>query len=153
MRWGVLHFDRRSIYAAIVAVGLLGPLMWYTLDRDPPYLIMAGKIEPANPKPGSTIEISWDVRPLRASCEGHKLTGSINREIVDSKGVRHSYALVNARYAAGELEINRFVQLPENLPAGPAIYHSEACYTCNPVQVLWPVCLRTPDLHFTVGGE
>lgn len=143
--------ERQTVIAAMVSIGVFAPLFWMVLDRDPPYLIKGGTVEPRDPLPGAAIHVSWDVMPIRA-CASQPTHGSVTREIIDSKGVKHAYASVDAIYSSGAPEINRVVQLPQSIPSGPAVYHSQACYACNPVQQIWPVCFRTPDLHFNVGS-
>jgi hypothetical protein len=49
-------------------------------------------------------------------------------------------------------EIARKMYLPVALAPGHAVYYSEACYACNPLQKLaMPVCVSSPDLQFNVG--
>jgi hypothetical protein len=127
--------------------------MWFTLDREPPYDVIGGVISPDNPMPGQEITIVWDVKVERA-CP-LSMRSSVQRTVVDSKGVKHDYSKVAAMFdsATTGATITRNVQLPENLAPGPATYSSVACYSCNPMQEYWPVCVHTPEVHFNVAEK
>jgi hypothetical protein len=143
--------NKTSVIAAFVSIAIFAPALWMLLDRAPPYIVTGGKIEPENPAPGSQISVLWEVKSVR-SCPASPRQ-SVTRTIVDSKNVRHDYAPVEALYGKGTQghpEIKRTVELPASIPPGPARYSSIACYACNPLQQLWPVCITMPEILFEV---
>lgn len=144
--------NRTSIVAAFVSILLVGVPLWMLLDRDPPFVVTNGRIDPPNPTVNSSIEITWDIKPKR-SCQPSS-AAKVTRTIIDSKGVRHTYAPVPAVYGTPEQsepdEIMRPVPLPENI-TGPAKYTSIACYVCNPLQQLWPICIQLPEIPFEIA--
>jgi len=140
-------FELRSIIAAAVSVLIVAPLVWMSLDREPPYEIISGAIDPERPTPGATIMVNWTVKTIR-SCRVK--SQGVTRELVDSKGVTHTYTPTPTHFTPGDDLVQRVVQLPDTLPVGVTKYHSIACYSCNPLQELFPVCIHTPDITFIV---
>jgi hypothetical protein len=51
-------------------------------------------------------------------------------------------------------KLRRPFVLPAFSVPGPATYHSEACFVCNPLQKFanWPVCKTTPDVSYEVAN-
>lgn len=146
--------NRTSMVAAFVSVALFGPALWMVLDRDPPFVVTNGRVDPITPVVNSSISVTWDVHPVR-SCQPSS-SATVTRAIVDSKGVKHVYAPVPAVYgtpAQREVgEIHRMIPLPNNI-IGPARYSSVACYACNPIQKYWPICIELPEIPFEIVAE
>lgn len=140
--------------AAFVAIALFAPLLWMALDRDPPYVITNGRITPPMPVKNGTVSIDWDIAPLRSCQPGNH--SSVVRTVIDAMGVRHVYAPIAATYGTAEQfkpeEIRRSFRLPLNI-TGKVSYSAKVCYSCNPIQVLWPVCLDTPTIEFFIADE
>lgn len=143
---------RTFIIATLIWIPLFGVPLWMLLDRDPPFVVTNGRIDPQNPIVNSSIEITWDIKPQR-SCQPSS-AAKVTRTIIDSKGIRHTYAAVPAVYGTPQQsesgEIMRSVPLPENI-TGPAKYTSVACYACNPLQQLWPICIQLPEIPFEIA--
>jgi hypothetical protein len=142
---------RTSMVAAFVSVILFGPALWMLLDREPPFAVISGHIDPPNPVVNGSIMVTWDIKTER-SCRPSS-RAKVTRTIVDSKGVRHAYDPVNAIYGTPDQQRNdkveRTVPLPENI-TGPAKYSSVACYACNPLQEFWPICVQMPEINFEI---
>jgi len=150
MSWMLGETHRERVCAVIAAAaGLLFvlPFLFLLLDRAPPYERQSGRIVPENPKAGDTVAVHWTGERVR-SC-----FGTVNRIIIDSSGVIHAFEAVDAVYAdatQGKLLVREFT-LPTQLPEGPAIYRATSLYVCNPVQRLWPIHFRGPDVKFNVA--
>lgn len=144
--WVIPH-----IVGAIVSVGICVPIIWMFYDREPPYIMTGGTISPANPAPGDPITVQWDIETRKACPSSPNAT--VSREIVDSKGVKHLYATVHAIFDSKETEteIVRHLHLPVSIAPGRAYYSSVTCYSCNPVQEFWPICMKTPEIYFNVA--
>jgi hypothetical protein len=140
-----------SVIAAFVSIAFFGPALWMLLDRDAPFIVTSGRIDPPNPKVNGSIVVTWDVRSTR-SCQPSS-GSTVTRTIIDSKGVKHTYAPIHAVYGTPEQrepdEVKRTIPLPENI-TGPAKYSSVACYACNPLQELWPICIQMPEIAFDI---
>lgn len=149
------HSTRRkhNIIAAFVVVIFVAPLFWMLLDREPPYSEHAGKTIPHEVKAGDQITVEWQMRVNRV-CPGY-----IAREIVDSQNVLWNYDVQPSIRREQQFDVagaprltrlRRSFTIPEQAAPGPARYRSLSCYICNPIQQLWPVCIRTPDVNFTI---
>lgn len=167
-------FVQRNAPSAFIAIVVAAVPVWWWNDREPPYIREAGEIVPAPPEmcgfqadgkpadlklvPGACVSVKWMITPKR-NC---KPSGAFNvtRAITDQQG-RHPLAPINSVYSADhaiEGNITRYFSLPLNSPVGPAKYESSACFACNPGQehlpsVFWPICVKTPDVDFTVGDS
>ncbi len=151
-----MKYPWQNAIAAFIAVALFAPVMWMALDRSPPFVVTNGRIDPPRPMVNSSITVTWDVKSTK-SCQPSS-NSTVTRSIIDSKGIAHKYSPVHATYGTPEQErrnkdeIRRIVLLPENI-TGPAKYTSVACYACNPIQELWPICVQMPELAFEIDAE
>lgn len=149
-----MKYPGQNAAAAFIAIAIFAPLLWMLLDREPPFEVTNGRIDPPNPAVNGTITVTWDIRSTR-SCQPSS-DATVTRSIVDSKGVSHTYAPVHAVYGTPEQrepdEIKRRIPLPENI-TGHAKYSSIACYACNPLQALWPICIQMPEVDFEIGDS
>jgi len=132
-------------------MAFVAPAMWMMLDRTPPYIRVSGSITPTEASPGETVSAHWTIRPIRI-CVPHGYKNTVTRSIVDSKGIVHHYdpTPITESVQQNSPSIETTFQLPASLPPGPARYHSEACYACNPIQEFMPVCVTEPDITFTI---
>jgi len=146
---------RTHVIAFVVAFGLFGPVLFLLFDREPPYDRIVGSISPENPEPGSAIETSWRIRTNR-TCEPAK-DRNVTRQIIDSHNVVYTFDEVPSVYGRNVTaqdspsSIVRVFALPMNIAPGPARYRSRACFACNPLQHLWPICIDRPDIEFNIG--
>ena len=147
---------RHNVAAAFVSVAIVAPLMWMLLDRDPPYTDHVGTITPADPAPGDWITVDWKLTVHRV-CHGW-----VQREIVDSQGVICNYdkqpairrdQLSNQQMGSPPDRLNRSFPLCDRAAPGPARYRALTCYQCNPLQKWWPICVRTPNIQFTIRPQ
>lgn len=147
-----MKYPGQNAVAAFIAIAVFAPILWMVMDRAPPFIVTNGRIDPPNPAMNSSIVVTWDVKSTR-SCQP-KSNATVTRTIVDSKGVKHTYAPVHAVYGTPEQhepdEIKRRLPLPENI-TGHARYSSIACYACNPLQELWPICIQMPEVDFEIS--
>lgn len=140
---------RQHVAAAFFAIAVLSPIIWMLMDRDPPYARLSGEIIPPDPRPGDFIAVKWHVK-IERSCNPQP-DRNISRRVITSTGHIIDYEPVESVIDGGKsAEIHRTFQLPFALAPGPATYHSRACFSCNPIQNIWPICVDTPDLEFTI---
>lgn len=148
MRWHRLTAVDAA--AAFISIGVVAPVLWMALDRTIPYEITNGWIDPPTPHRGEDIVVSWDIRPVRA-CRPY--SGRVTQVIIDSRGFRHVATPDTASYGTpqqyGPNKLRRTVMLPPHI-SGPTKYYAEDCYSCNPLQTIWPVCWPTPVLDFII---
>ena len=145
--------SRSNVIAAFIAVILVGPLLWWTFDREQPYILHSGVIEPDPVRAGGNIQIRWRLRVIRTGCEG-----TFQREIVDSTGYVWVYEprpTQFARMSRGEHLTRSPIpfKLPSALPPGDAtITYSRMEFYCNPLQSLlhWPIRFRSENIKFKV---
>lgn len=138
--------------AAFVAVFVVAPLAWMLADRGPPYERQWGEINPEHPHPGDFVQIKWHFKVTRY-CPPYKHR-NITRTVIDSSGKIHDYDAVEGVFGATRDTtpevLTRGFALPKDIRTGPARYISVACFACNPTQYFWPVCVRTPEVHFNI---
>jgi hypothetical protein len=146
---------RQAAIAMFVSVAFIAPVLWGVLDREPPYDRVSGEILPRDPAPGDNIEVHWNVR-TRKTC-GPSSTFSVTRQIVDSQKVVWSFDSSPSTFGRERPEhsehvsqIVRLIMLPQSIAPGAAIYRSRACFSCNPFQYAWPVCIDMPEIQFTI---
>lgn len=143
---------KRSMTAAFVSVAIFAPILWMLLDRDPPYIRTTGEIIPPNPAPGEFVNVSWRIKVDRVCAPN--VPRNVTRTVIDAKGVIHDYEPVDGIYGTVDEkppgDLIRGFQLPVSIALGKARYHSAACFSCNPIQYIWPVCVTTPDIPFEV---
>lgn len=152
----ILEFLKRNAVPAFVAIVFAAPTMWWLMDRQPPYENHVGRIIPDNPKPGDLITVEWKL-DIHRVCDGW-----IQREIVDRHGaiaciydkqpaIRRDQ--LYAQQVGSEPDrLSRSFPLCARATPGPAKYRAYTCYQCNPLQRwVWPICLHTPDIEFTIA--
>lgn len=148
----LILFIKKNLWAIFFAIGVVAPVFWMVIDRDPPFEITNGHIEPEHPVKNGYIEVTWDIKPLR-TCSPSDRRMTV-RSVTDQKGVVHTYTPVQGQYGTpqqiNEDEIQRRVPLPMNI-VGVAKYNATACYHCNPIQIIWPICITTPTLEFIIA--
>lgn len=138
-----------------VAVAIFVPLLWFAMDREPPYVRLSGEIIPANPKQLEWVKVRWTLRVSKVCRPSNPL--NITRKIINRQnGKITELAPVQGVFGAeGGISITRETltrpfQIPETTEPGDSTYQSTACFACNPVQALWPICISTPNVDFTV---
>ncbi len=149
------------------------PMVLWALDRNGPYERLYGVIIPGNPmecgpdanyydnvRPGGCVVVEWtialhgnykDCSPINAL--------HVSRTIKGADGVTHNLPKTERYFGPGREPFSEKLRRPFVLPdfsvPGPAVYHSEACFVCNPLQKIanWPVCKTTPEVAYEVHNE
>lgn len=145
-------FTKKQLFFAIpVSILIVAPLIWMTVNRNPPWEFSEVTISPTKVVQGGEIEITFTTKQLRGTCG----PGVVYREFRDSLGRLIVYDPV-LRSEAPTLDsrgqFTRSAKIPLSMDPGPAIYRGTSCYTCNPLQswLRWPICVSTPEVPFTV---
>lgn len=142
----------RNVFAAIFAIFIFAPLLWFVLDREPPYMRLNGVIDPPVPKPEDWIKVVWQIHPLRNDCRPIGPRG-LTRTIIDGAGQVIDIDPVDTLYDGGSSPIVRSFQLPRGATPGHSRYRASACFACghNPLHYLWPICVDKPEISFDIG--
>lgn len=145
----------RSIAAFLFSGLIVGPLVWLTLDRAPPIILISGEATPAEVYPGGKFHIRWlAINPPRVC------PGILHRSIVDSEGV--VWTLETAPAVLGENSdfsnapqqmIGRENTVPRGVALGTAIVKTHAEYVCNFTQRLWPIGVIQPEVRLMILGS
>jgi hypothetical protein len=132
--------------------------VWWVFDTKGPYDRLFGRILPAQEGgrviPGADVLVEWEIALYRQDCNPVNSL-HVSRTITDVNGV-HELPKTENVYGLGKRQISNPLRrpfvLPDYIAPGPAVYHSEAAFVCNP---LWwalnmPNLITTPDVYFTV---
>lgn len=139
----LLHAMRWLPYSVII-LALLQVAVW-VVERTPPFKVIKGTIIPPTVA-GGVLRIEGQViRDVSRNCNLF-----VTQWVEDSVGFRHYLASVEMQAESiRKLEeispgVTRYAPaLPPGIPAGPATYHAESQYTCNPVHLAWPITIIT----------
>jgi hypothetical protein len=140
----------QNIAAAVIS-GIFALPLWWAMDRDPPYIPTNGRVE--FDKSTQSITVTWDVETKRYCPPSTK--SRVARTIIDMDNKSHPIPITQATYGKQESnpgQIKNSIDMPPGVPPGPAKYHSEPCYPCNPWQDYWntPICVSLPEIIFEV---
>lgn len=148
--------SKQHLISIIVTVPIVFPTVWMLLDRELPYVRVAGHIAPDDPGPKDFITVKWDII-LNRKCPPSE-SRNVTRTVIDHAGVVHDYDRVEGQIGTAQFPkhgntsiITRSFQLPASMAEGEATYKSSACFACNITQYLWPVCVTKPELIFNSG--
>ncbi len=123
----------------IVLVLCAGPVLYWTLDRAPPFALISAQTN--SPRPGEVLYVDAQVRrDIHREC-----TAEFSRYLFDRIGSRHEAQgpqLMTAQsiremdaLAPGVLRVQ--MQVPLSFPPGPARMVTVLQYRCNPIQDLF----------------
>ncbi len=135
------------------------PIIYWTIDRRPPYERVFGVIVPEEPAEcglpensqkgihaGSCVAIQWTLKRFEGLQNCRTATSQhVSRTITDANGV-HVLPKTENVFGRGKKPFSETLRRPFILPdfsvPGPASYRSSACFICNPLQLVadWPVC-------------
>lgn len=143
---------RRTVTGFVIGVLFVGPLTFMLADREPPFYrdALDSKIVPDRVHVDQEFEVHWSL----VLVNGRRCVpvGLVQRMIIDSTGKINSFepvpSIADAANQRGTLV--RQLRMPMGVSPGPARYHAESCFACNIVQYIWPVCIRHPDISFTI---
>ncbi len=130
--------------AALLFVGLPG---YFAFDNEPPYTYLDGEVFPDPAPEASQVTVRWTLKVNRIC------PGAVQRQLIDSRGIAHTYDAAPAATAASVRDgyLFRTFMLPQNMPTGATRYRANVCFACNPLQFFYPLCKTTPELTFTLG--
>lgn len=144
-RWatGIAHATNFAL-ATMVCVALY----WLVLDRALPITIESYSLAQSQVRPGDAIELTVNLTRHR-SCPAR-----ITRYLRDSRDI--TFAIPPAARQVtmnGHDQIVIRVPAPAEAAAGPAAFWSEAEYRCNPLQALWPIVVRSPEVSLLIVAK
>lgn len=120
----------------ILLVVSIGQIIWWSVDRDPPFRVDAVRV--TNARQGGLVHIDAEVfRDVRRECgvtlSTHLYDATGARFTIDSTAIISSAGIAAMeRKTPGKLL--RTIQLPAGVAVGPASMVSSMAYTCNPLQ-------------------
>lgn len=128
----------------------IAPAVYLLADNQPPYEYDADRstVVPTKTESGRQLVVHWHLKKINRVC-----VGTIYRHVVDQEtGVRFSY---DPTVAARTIELrgnvlDRTFILPPDVTPGKKWYYADAEFACNPLQLLYPLRVRTPRLSFEV---
>lgn len=111
----------------------------WAMDRSPPVTIISSKAD-GYAMPGGTLLIRYTVERHR-SCQL-----KVDRAIITSELTR--IELQDSDWAAAPGPMGKDIYkseviIPSRVPPGPSVYRVILQYRCNPLQVLYPIIVRT----------
>jgi hypothetical protein len=153
------------IAAFAICLFVVVPLTWWSWDREPPYIRTSGMIMPAAPEecklpelfpqgdiyPGSCVEVMWDITTKRDCIPNERF--NVHRSLITSSGAKIVLPSVEGQYGRPPYkgpDITRHFVIPAITPPGKTVYYSEATFTCNLLQQIWPIVINEPNLTFEV---
>ncbi|MBP9714799.1 MAG: hypothetical protein KBD60_14125 [Sterolibacterium sp.] len=144
--------ERMMWFWIILLVVSIGQIIWWSIDRDPPFRVDAVRV--TNARQGGLVHIDAEVfRDVRRDCGV-----TLSSHIYDSTGVQFVLdgSTMISSSGISELErkspgkLRRTVKLPDGVAVGPASIVSSMTYTCNPMQeILRPIQVQT-EFQFEV---
>ena len=130
----------------ILLVVSIGQIIWWSVDRDPPFRVDAVRV--TNARQGGLVHIDAEVyRDVRRECgvtlSSHIYDSTGARFVLDGSTVISSSGIAAMeRKTPGKLLMT--IQLPAGVAVGPASMVSSMAYTCNPLQeLLRPIHVQT----------
>ena len=137
-----------KVMSAVTIFAIIGPVAFMAFDNELPYTYdeKLSHIIPDTASPGDRVTVAWKIKVNRIC------PGIVERQLVDSRGVRHSYDVLPARRDIKLTDewITKDVLLPVGLPPGDSIIYSVVFCACNPLQRIWPLRMETTKIHFTI---
>ena len=140
----------------LIAVFIVAPVAFMTLDRTPPLKLHSGRMLPDVVYQGQRgVEVQW-----RAHYAGRDCPGISQREIIDSKNnlwpkMARSRRGIFKADADNPLEgdvITPQLSIPPQIEPGKAQYRVTQFYFCNALQrwLDWPIIEVSPSINFEV---
>jgi hypothetical protein len=148
---GSVHNMIRTVAGSLIGAFVIVPVTYMAADREPPfYRTEESHIVPNAVRLEEPFEAKWVLHVNKSRrCVP---VGLVHRTIIDSAGgvkeLEPVPAIADLNNKSSQL--TRQMIMPMGVTAGPARYHAEACFACNPIQRLYPICITEPDISFTV---
>lgn len=128
---------------ALFSLMVVAPITSMLFDDHPPYSWDEGYVYPDPAPDGAQINVCWHLRVFRVC------PGVIQRQLIDSHGEIHNYdPVLAARAEDVKTPFCVTFKLPLGMPKGLTKYRVHAAYSCNPLQVYYPIKVTTPELSF-----
>jgi hypothetical protein len=132
------------LWLLILAISI-GQVIWWALDRSPPFRVDGYTIAPV--RQGGTVRI--DAHVTRDVARGCSVT--LSNSLYDATGARHVIE-PSIKFSPGDLaalerktpgRMSRNLPLPDGVAVGPASLVSSMAYECNPLQeMLRPIYVQ-----------
>ena len=140
----------QKFISPVLALVIIGPIMWWLADRFPPYSLRDGVLKPNPARPGDEVDIEWTLELTRSGC-----TGFFQRVIIDSHGGLWSFAPMQSIFVnlkPGKYRTHSFnrILLPRGIASGVAEIVTVTTYYCNPVHYVWPLVEEQPRLKLRI---
>lgn len=148
-QWTLRLLASMALIGFAATAGILG---FWLADRDIPTRFQRTRTVVHEASPGGVLQIRI---PLVRDRLCHT---TINRRLVDARGEAFDLGITVYPHGTGPKGEDLFrseIQIPAGMALGPATYTASACYRCNPVHWLWPVCdvQRTTSFIVTARKE
>lgn len=151
MFWITKVIQRLEWFWRIVLVLCAGPVLYWALDREPPFALLSYPVN--SPRPGDLLYVDARVRrDIDREC-----TAEFSRYLFDRNGSRHeaqgpqlmTAQAIREMDAANPGVLRVPMQIPFSFPPGPAKMVTVLRYRCNPMQDL----LRPIGVQMTIPFE
>lgn len=136
--------------AQIIIFLAIALVVYYAMDRDPPFAVVS--VLPAQARPGEYVTLQATVR----RDVDRRCSADFSRYLYDSAGSRFDLGRSSAsaemidsleRTSPGFLKVS--IKLPEVMEPGQADMQTVLAYRCNKVHTIWPIEVTT-DIPFLV---
>ena len=144
--------ERMMWFWIILLIVSVGQVIWWAMDRSPPFRVDAVRV--TNAPRGGLVHIDAEVfRDVRRECgvtsSSHLYDSTGTRFVIDAT-TSSSSAGIAALERKSPGKLRRTIQLPDGVAVGPASIVSSMTYTCNALQeVLRPIQVQT-EFQFEV---
>lgn len=147
------------IVPALLAIGVFGPLLYWSVDNTPPVIVHSAVPTKMNIARGDPLVVDYNLTYNRF-CDG-----DAQRLFVDAADVLLPIEPYRFRAGSGNDDRRIALNTPENvsvsasIPAGmaigPAKYQVLTEFYCNPLQRIlgWGILYKFPAVQFNVTGE
>ena len=137
----------RDKVISFLLLALRGWTGWMYLDNVQPYEYVRGYVVPDPSPQGAQVSLPWEIKVNRL-CPGNVLRVLFDAETGEMVAA-YDRTPSSISVKMGDTKLVKSFQLPRGLP--PRIrYTANVCFSCNVLQKIWPVCVQTPDLFFSV---
>jgi hypothetical protein len=136
----------KIIYISLGIIGTMCILYWYFIDTKLPIEVTGtGSIKPYKAKRGEIVTVSWIVNKTKL-CEGQSV-----KSLFGECGV-HLLRVEDPplQKTNGPVVVNIVFRVPENARYGNCEFNTTVHYYCNPLQHLFPIIYKFPDVEFKV---
>lgn len=118
-------------------------------DNQVPYDYLSGEISPNPARAGSRVTLKWYIKTHRiCPVSIRRLLTDVNGKVV----AVFDPLPYSQTVEMGDKELPKTFLLPDSLPA-QVTYNALACFKCNALQALFPLCVDTPRITFNVRQD